>query len=476
MDTFLLANIGNRNIRYKNKVYQNLPEENRLASSFRDWTKGILNNLDNEYLNLELNILSSLPGLRKNEFKEIYLFYSDHPEDQKRDQDTIYEAAIIKEILVRSYGYAEEQVKLMKVGAVIVDNEGLLIYYRKVIRNLKRKLHEGKLLICDAGGTAQQKSSLKIICEFLLNSDKFEVIYINPNGSTRKVPQIEYRALLSYEQAITLIHQGEYTAAMSMLESNPFLREKSISKYLEKLFLYTNAKWQLDVIKSNKILGNMKVNDGRLKNSIKGELPIENESVISFFEEKDLRYMIDALEKAKFYLNILKYSESVLSFAHFYERFLESIIKKIFPRAEFGDCGYQSDDQKTAFESYFREEFNPEIKNCELKNQCEFRVEMKGLPTQVIVAKNVEEKDIKKIGFLLSKYMNYTSDWVKKNVFINSIRNKIAHEGLFISKNDIQGKYSFYPELLNQIQEIFQFKYLNTFEHLNHLLEKEIRK
>src|SRR5690554_5172410 len=103
--TIILANIGNRNIKVKNKdcKYDFIPND-----SFRTVTESLLNNYENEKDNIELNILPSILDEYKGKNVTLYLFCTNQTEPNNK-QDTLFEAQIIAKKIEGNYSDIEDR-------------------------------------------------------------------------------------------------------------------------------------------------------------------------------------------------------------------------------------------------------------------------------------------------------------------------------------------------------------------------------
>src|SRR5690625_7530825 len=86
-------------------------------------------------------------------------------------------ARLIKKLLLlKDVPY---EVILQKIHGSVVDNNSLLKYYRNQINFMNFKFDNPFYFLCDAGGTPQCKSALKISAEFIIDQDRFKVYYVN---------------------------------------------------------------------------------------------------------------------------------------------------------------------------------------------------------------------------------------------------------------------------------------------------------
>ncbi|MEM6806466.1 MAG: hypothetical protein AAF696_34020 [Bacteroidota bacterium] len=211
----LIANLGNRNILYKGEYHFGLAKEGKTDFSFRSYTQDLWENFETKKSDISLNILDSFLSEKADEIDGLVLFASDQPKSLRRDQDTIFVGKIIEKLIPEQYPNLAIQVRSLNIP--ITNNDALLRAYRGHIQQLKAQFPESKFLICDAGGTAQQKSALKIMCEYLLDREDLEVYYVaqgkDYQSKLEKAPNIEYRKILDAEQIISLMSAAQYKAA-----------------------------------------------------------------------------------------------------------------------------------------------------------------------------------------------------------------------------------------------------------------------
>jgi hypothetical protein len=91
MKNILLANIGNRNIKYNGKSIE------KTDKTFFEFTKYLYEEIENEKQNIHINILDSI--LNDYKIDKIYLFAT----NQEHHQDTYYEAKILQYLLKDKY-------------------------------------------------------------------------------------------------------------------------------------------------------------------------------------------------------------------------------------------------------------------------------------------------------------------------------------------------------------------------------------
>lgn len=213
--TILIANIGNRNLRYDNEL-QPAPVHARSGQiDYRAFTQSLWANFDAEKQYFGINILDSLIESQRARIDHVVLFASDQAEGERQDQDTLYAGQILARLIPEQFAGLTAECRMLQ--APVTNNNALLLNYREELRLLQRQYPDAYYLICDAGGTAQQKSSLKIMFEYLFDREDFQVFYVaqgqDYKSQVAEIPPIEYRRILDAEQIISLIDHGQYAGA-----------------------------------------------------------------------------------------------------------------------------------------------------------------------------------------------------------------------------------------------------------------------
>ncbi len=220
MKKIILANLGNRNITYKEKSFpdqkQTFPE-----MSFRSFTEWLLNNFETEKPFIGMAILPDLfEDIDITNCQKLILFFSDIQGGDRNDQDTIHEAKIIRRLTNELYPHLE--VDLKGVYCSVTDNDGLMQTYRRHLLEITKEHPDAFYIVCDAGGTAQQKAALKILIEFLFHQNQFTAYNVlqNSNRKIEEVKSIEYRKVINQEQIRSLIRKFNYVAAYEIYSQN----------------------------------------------------------------------------------------------------------------------------------------------------------------------------------------------------------------------------------------------------------------
>ena len=221
MPQLLIANIGNRNIKYRGEFIR--------RDEFRTETHRLLDNYETAKHDIQLNILDVLLDEKSNEIDRVILFASD--QEVRHHQDTLYEAEILIKKIEERYQVPTE-VKVIQCS--VIDNNALLSAFRSALKQLLYYHSDHHFIICDSGGTAQQKSSLKIMTEYLLPTDRFRFYHIAEQkegpSSITEINQREYRNVIDTEQMTVLIEQGNYSGAVALFTNKTQVANKHTDK------------------------------------------------------------------------------------------------------------------------------------------------------------------------------------------------------------------------------------------------------
>lgn len=459
----LVSNIGNRNISYKGVTYPSFSKDTKeILGSFRDWSQKLLKNFEEEKQHIELNILDTLIDEKQEEIDKIYLFYSDHPAGERNDQDTLFEAEIMKILIEEQYQIPTE---LKKVKAVVVDNNTLLRFYRNALRSINKFNKQPYIIVCDAGGTAQQKSALKIILEFSLPANRYEVQYVN-FGKLEQIEPIEYRNIISTEQAASLIEDGQYYSAIKVLGfDSPELatnqKDKNF-KLLAHLFFRFHAN---EVYALSNIQSKIALESPLLDAYLKKQAFSKNEELKKVFGEAAFLKITERFYKVIFYFKRQKWSSTLLALSQFYEDFFEYAYRHLKDQM---DIENKFKIQYTSFITDFNKDKAPKD---------HYRINGFSVPVRCMICKLSEVTSISTVGKLISPHLTYTDDSVATpNVYtLNGIRNKIAHEGKIITNSDKALHLPYLDKLIEQLKEILILEKEDLFGELNDFVIERLR-
>lgn len=327
----ILANIGNRNIKYLNQGYSNdeIPK-----GAFYTKTKFIWEN-QNELANVTPQILPAI--LREYPNSNLIIFTSN--QSPPFSQDTYYEGLILEEIL--KLDFPNVQTTAIEMDGINPTNEDDLIqWFKSKIGYLIHIYPDSEFIVYNTGGTTQQKNALKTIVEFYLKQQittekkKKEVYRLfqgieDKNGGTT-IEEIKRTATEKLNQLINvklLITHFNYTGALQL---GTDILNKNANKILEYTSLRWNGRW--DIIDRqfhrdtfNKALKSKKefnvIDEADIKNLRKGE------SIFLNLVPKYFRNCKTLISKAYNQQLIADYTGSILTFHQFIESFILAFVE-----------------------------------------------------------------------------------------------------------------------------------------------------
>jgi hypothetical protein len=383
----------------------------------------------------------------------VYLFTSDQVGEieARMRQDTIHAGYIIAELLRKEFGERINVESIPITGSVVKLND-LTSRFREVMKKLVFEKHpDDEIIICDSGGTPQQKNALKIVSEYFLSERKPNFYQVREEidpqtgeailgkGEAVKLDEQEIGKIVDEQNISLLIDSGEYSAAATLrrrtLSDTPeiFLRVLGYRKEL----LHNEAIRQLKLQIGNQ--GTVKdwlIEKDLTENeypSICNFLLIETtykweDWKIDFSSNKEYFELCEVLEVASFYWHQEKWTDAVRVYAIFIERFINAKYKRL---------GINRRDRKGIYMTSLNDIV---IKN-ELKpGNVDFVVKADSISTYI--AYLLTKTKCSAISeSLLRSFKKCNSMWTatpedgKKG--LDRLRNDISHEGTGVTKADI---------------------------------------
>lgn len=247
--SILVANVGNRNLSLDTIDLSEFFGKDKLGNpriypnhNFRSFTEMICKDLHEKgkasefFGRLGLNILDEVLNYEGRVYEKVILIGSNQEglltkkgQPERIDQDTLFAAEIIKllaELKDESHGV---EVKILKNR--VANSEELYFPYKKLLAEIKAENPNGYFVICDAGGTAQQKMAMKIMAEYLWEDNEFQVVYVSKgNGPAEfeKQGSRNLKGIIAGFQAEQLIKAGQFSAAATIIKPS----KKHLYKYL----------------------------------------------------------------------------------------------------------------------------------------------------------------------------------------------------------------------------------------------------
>lgn len=465
MKNVLLANIGNRNLTHHGHTINPDVFPKPSGESFRRKTQELLERYDEVKHELNEQILSVLLGQMPPEaIEKVVLFASNQPE--QHNQDTVFEAQILQRLLSERYGVPVEVVEYRQN---VTDNDQLLRFYRDTFSRWQAENAGARFVICDAGGTAQQKAALKIAAEFLFEPDQYEVKYITQPSDTKQarvqdVRQIEYRRIIDEEQIAALVRHGQFVGALALFESlpadshNPLVGKLLRLATLRLEFFWTDAQnlvegsWKemphfefLRLFKSGKL--------SKRYDEFKADFPNEHR----FF------LIAERFEIAEFHFINCNFSQAVLGYSIFLETFLNEFIRNATEFDLVGNYGHFSRrladfvNRSSNLTSFFGGTVIP------------------GVPLHIKFAQTLAEPGSPTNQLLLEfERINSVTNRTRKG--LDELRNGMAHSGKSIDEKILNANVPDFSGLLARTRELLGLPSENSFLQLSRLILQELRR
>lgn len=494
MKKILLANIGNRNLLFNGKLFTDkdflLKVPTASDDSFRSFTQKVYKKLLHNVCEtkVEINIINKILDKKKLQLSKVVLFATDQNFEEKNDQDTLYEAQILKLLIKEKYKLDTE---IVVCNFNVTDNDKLLRFYIEYLKSHFQNNSKGSFIICDAGGTAQQKTSLKLAAEFILPQNSFQFLYVSIyGGKIEPVDNYEYRRIISSEQVIALIKRGNYQAAAEL-----YLKETEFDNQFVSLLEFAHYRKSQMLASAVSVYGLYKH---------KSELPnfyihyIKNVSVcsenfLSYFGHTQHKrnahvsacLLSEQLWLAEFYLKNKYFTDFVLIFHIYMENFITHFIR------------YNSQYVNIATPEKYFEEGKKIVDHLELiypktteyfvANNIKKPVAI-GFPLLLLIAKEIAEKQgYKDILQIIKKFM-FLNSFINKNergrTYIDKLRNAIAHDGKGVLLSQLQSCFNDrkqtdplyrWKEFIAFMKSKMGLDSSNVYELMNQYLEQKIK-
>ena len=160
----LITNTGNRNIMYQGEFFNELAQQGDIEQTFREWSENLLRRFDDEKENLQYPIIRQYFDEVQYKPDIVYLFASDTPEGQRNDQDTLFAANIVKNMIINEF--PETTVTVVRIKECVVDENAVIGAYASLLKRIYKKHPTAEFLINESGGTPQQIFALKVCSYF----------------------------------------------------------------------------------------------------------------------------------------------------------------------------------------------------------------------------------------------------------------------------------------------------------------------
>jgi hypothetical protein len=479
----LITNIGNRNIKYQDKFYSELElkgEQVDTALNFREWTKFLLKNFDNERDNIKLNILNTILDSPSSKPDKVIIIVSNQSNSEFNAQDTLHEGEIIKKLIHSNY-YIED-IEIKELTDDVTNENYLLKFYQSLFSELLHKYCTDTFYFCDAGGTGQQKAASKIMAEFMIPDTQWRILYPKKDGNIEEKTQIEYRYIINKEQAISLLRKSQYEAALDILGGNINKIDQNqtfnlvsfahfrINRVLERTQKLYDEKDAL-INRKNSVI----------KSAIHPEMRDHSKTLLGIFSNNN-RYLFLSesllIAYRKFLIN--NYRDSILDFAVFYEEFIDKCISRIKKEVKkvVGENNVSSKDCIGVWINDPRNPLPQTLKYISGKVWNSDKIDYTSVPIAIHI---IEEQnfipELKPLAKILCQYIDFTyPDYQEgKENSVRVVRNKLAHEGKYLDKTTLDKEMPYYENLLHQCLDAWGLLREDIYEQLNKMIEASIR-
>lgn len=455
MKKLMIANVGNRNLVYTgNNPLVNLKG---VDAPFKTSTQYLLDNFEQESPFLEPQIFPELIEHLQPELEQIVLFVSDTPEGERDNQDTLYAGQILKKILEKKYPGTSVLVETIRCR--VVDVNALMQLYRNSLNRLLEIYSDYHFVLCDTAGTSQQKTSLKIVAEYLL-SDKyfsvFNVAYAGGKSNPEAVASIEYRRVIDSQQIEILIKQYAYAGALSVYFGRRKRHTDNIAALLQLgIALFSNHAEEA-VRQATSVPRELKQIDFIQKIASKDFFEFANKHWQSDLDTDAIFKLCLILEIAHAYQEVEDWGFSLLHYHIFEERLLHEILKQYVTPHDLVK------NWKEIKEEIISGDLFPGVTTLGGRNIED--IFGPSMPVLRDLARCIPESKAQEVlGRISDANQTQFSQW----------RNKFAHEGRTISLKDIK---SFFPIYKDWRATFIDENAKSLFHALNELIVQELRK
>lgn len=436
----LVCNIGNRNLKFNDKYFQDL----RLDINFYAYTKELTKSLTFETKNISHIELSDilLPTLiaHSNRLKKVYLFGSDQNnlKNAKTDQDTLYAAEIAAKLIFQRFSLHVEVIP-NKVFATDIDSQ--LDFALSFFRKLYSIEKQSALILLDAGGTPQQKQALKAAAEFVWPEEQLEIYNQNiQENISRKIDNSRVRDLILLENIISLIKEAEFEAALYSIKG---LRSMSYPKLNQMLtFSHLRLRQLIKDAKGAASIGKKGFTESFFENFVKPYSSLKNnqEKMGRYFSNEKLssssiREMAFISMERLYITQLYWYKQDLTNFVLAIHQFIEGYVNACL----YTLFGYNLEEafNKNApliFKS-IQEEY-PEFYNENLVGEDgQMRISLPSF-MKILYFTNSQHDDFKK-NIIFTNLLDLFYPINGKKVGLNIIRNDIAHRGIGVKPIDL---------------------------------------
>lgn len=404
----LLNHVGNRHLSYIEYGKEILYNE---KSNFRSNSKKILNKIENDDEILEnikiTDILKTPLEEYTNSIVKIILFVTDQFYNGSiNSQDTVFAGEIIKRKL------SSIDVEIVNFNDNPTDEGQLIRFYSDYFSSFQN--NDNDLIYLDAGGTPQQKSTIKLVLsEFHPQVKSIYISNVEGDGKKEIKNVIDDNKFENVEQFYvlknikSLVILGHYDSAYDLLIDNNFQKNKA-KNYLEL------AKYQM-----------LQVNQGinsqeEIFKMRKNNTLFRKECFTDFLKDNKYQNFVEGILRSYLFLLRERYSQFVLSFQITIENLMLELI-----------CVHNNKSETNSFkvDSILKAYFDEENIITTLPKQLEY------IDEEFLTKGKLNEEEaliIRKIQNLNSSYKKFIlkQDSIeKRSKHLDNLRNSVAHNG-----------------------------------------------
>lgn len=370
----------------------------------------------------------------------------------------------------------------MQLNCSAIDTNFLIKLYRF---RLKKTLESGKpIAVCDAGGTTQMKFALKTFLEFRIKDKSklkfYEVLHepkASDTGSGKSVVRVpetfEFRNLVLADQVRYLANQLEYRACLELLGIDP-VQAPSQKGYLPKLLtaaLYRKyGQWHEMKKSLSNLLNKYAKDKPHLPRLFSMSPACDCDNLIELMGEKEAFAFIEYLATGYQFLKLLKFNEALLNLSFAYEHYLNAVISKKLGYNLVEK--YDRESRRLAEEAFNKFPFLD-------KPEGEVPYFLLNIPNKVQLVSSVESDLNQSFLHELKVALNLTDEQgklfnkVRNANTLSSVRNKIAHEGLLVTKAYLDKHLPYLSDFYEMLFDIFAIE-KDSWDLLNMDIETEL--
>jgi hypothetical protein len=318
----LITNIGNRNLLIHGETLRATNYGNEITEDSFFYRTKKLHEAKN-YANLSVSILPALLEELKDQIEKVILIAT--LQEPVHSQDSYFAAMLIQDILQEIFPAINFEV--FPLRKPVIDNFGLLNFYRNFLKPFQNTSQ--KIIITDAGGSTQQKITLKLAAEYMLSSTQFEVYNTYARGNRTVIERglnYEFRTTLEKESVLLLLKEYDFWGARVLLKNI----EPNHPAVAYLLFLYHRVALRFE--EARKVAQENKEKilpyEPSLNNYIKHSAIGNYSNFTGLVTELNYFILCEFAAVAHFYYINQKLAEAVNYFYLFIEKYTSFVIKK----------------------------------------------------------------------------------------------------------------------------------------------------